>query len=319
MNPLSSIAGRPATPSNPVIPVTQHPDMDTPLPSTELPYDNLIEASDPTERHRIRNRVNGRVRANTPYLGTNGLDWTPLPPFSDTSGGLRTSRINQNPLPGKFAGRATRSPNLDWHTPQERPGTPFLDRNDVLPQAVTYERTPFSPPSQVSPFLDRNDALPQALRYEHTPFSPPLAPFDSEDSSYPNTNVSGTGGDLYSSQQRSTPAPAYRAYRAYRTPRPHGTGTKVWSGTQSLPAFVPERELRGQTPRYPSDDDSHCKRATGVKSVNAYLDATKAKKPLKMLITSCTSCREGKLRCDRKYPRCGRCERLGVVCKWENP
>lgn len=291
MNPFSSIAGRPATPSNPVIPVTQHPDMDTPLPSTELPNDDLIEALDLTERHRIRNRVNGRVRANTPYLNPRGFDWSPIPQFNDTSGGLQTSRINQDPLPGQFAGRATRSPSLDWHTPQERPGTPFLDRND---------------------------ALPQAGRDLHTPFSPPLALFDSEDSGYPNTNVSGTGRDLSSSQQRSTPAPAYRTYRTYRTPRPHGTGTKVWSGTQSLPAFVPERELRGQTPRYPSDDDSHCKRATGVKSVNAHLDATVAKKPLKMFLTSCTSCKEGKLRCDRKLPRCGRCERLGVVCKWEN-
>lgn len=285
MDSFSGIAGRHPTPSNPFITVTQHPDIDTPLPSTELPGDDRIEAPDPTERHQIRNspyhRVNGRAQAPSPYTNTSGLDWRPIAQPSGTSGGLKTFCINQNVRP-EFTRSTTSNPSVDWYTAQERPWN--------------------------------NPFLPQAYKDLHTPLSPlaPLALFGSEDSGYPSTYVSGTGRDLYSSLPRSVPAPAYRTYR---TPRPHGTGTKVWSATQSLP----EPELRDETPRYPDHHGSHRKRSTDVESVNAYLDATKAKKPLKKLLTSCTSCSEEKIRCDQKYPRCGRCERLGVVCNEENP
>ncbi|KAI7773313.1 hypothetical protein LA080_011336 [Diaporthe eres] len=133
------------------------------------------------------------------------------------------------------------------------------------------------------PVRNRNNPLPQAGTDTYIPLSlPPVPPIDSEDSDYSDT-FGSTTGNLYSSHPRSAPTPADRTQR---TDRPDGLGTKIRPGTQCLPTFVSEPELRGETPRYADDHGSHRKTATDVKPVNADLDASKAKKPLKMLVTS---------------------------------
>lgn len=289
MNPSSSLAGRPPKPSKSVIPVTQRHGMGTPLPSAELPNDDPIEAPDPTERHRIQSspdsssndRVNDHAQAPEPFLNTSSLAMPgPIPGFSDTLSSSQTSSIHQNSGRRAQLVRPTTGNSI-----ADKPEDPIANQNDPLHQAVI---DPYHPDG-------------------------PFKMYD-EDSGY-FENFGSATRYISSSHPRAAPAPEFRTFE---TPSLHGLETKIRLGTCSIAELTPEAELLSETPRYPYDDSSHCKRATDVKSVKACLDATKAGKPLKMLVTSCTSCREGKTRCHRNYPQCLRCKRLGLVCKWEN-
>lgn len=264
--------------------------MGTPLPSAELPNDDPIEASDPTERHRIQSspysssndRVNDHAQAPEPFLNTSSLAMPgPILGLSDTLSSSQTSSIHQN-----SGRRAQLVRPATGNSIVEKPRDPNANRYDPSPQAVI---DPYHPDG---PFPSMYD----------------------EDSAYFEIFGPGTR-HIFSSPPGSAPAPEHRTYRKRSL---HGLGTKVRTGTHSVAGFVNGPRVRIATPLYPHDNRSHRKRATDMKSVKAYLDATKADKPLETLGTSCMSCWEGKLRCDRNYPRCARCEHLGRVCKWKN-
>lgn len=110
----------------------------------------------------------------------------------------------------------------------------------------------------------------------------------------------------YKQRGHVTPPPLtqYQLTSASNQPEPSSSkdslGPKIWTGTQFLPRFVKQQEVPGEGMCYFYDDGSHCKNVIDGEAVNAHWGVTKAGKPRKRLAIACITCREKKIKCDRK-------------------
>jgi hypothetical protein len=95
-------------------------------------------------------------------------------------------------------------------------------------------------------------------------------------------------------------------------------GPKIWVGTHFRPRFVRTAEVPGEGICHFYDDGSHCKIVIDGKAVNAHLGVTSVGKPRKRVPIACIKCRTKKTKCHLDYPRCARCEKLGLICEFKN-
>jgi Fungal specific transcription factor domain/Fungal Zn(2)-Cys(6) binuclear cluster domain len=68
---------------------------------------------------------------------------------------------------------------------------------------------------------------------------------------------------------------------------------------------------------YVYDDGSVCQKTINGDPVNPKWGTTKAGKPRKRLGQACNTCREKKIRCDPKIPKCTQCQKFDRECKFE--
>jgi hypothetical protein len=85
-----------------------------------------------------------------------------------------------------------------------------------------------------------------------------------------------------------------------------------------LPHVVDERHIEGEGICYIYADGSHCPKAIEGIPVNANWGVTKAGKPRKRLAQACLTCREKKIKCQPKLPKCDQCQKSGRECRFES-
>lgn len=84
------------------------------------------------------------------------------------------------------------------------------------------------------------------------------------------------------------------------------------------PHVVDERYIEGEGLCYVYADGSHCPKSIQGIPVNANWGVTKAGKPRKRLAQACLTCREKKIKCQPKLPKCDQCQKSGRECRFES-
>lgn len=137
----------------PATTVTQHLEMDTPLPSIELPVEDLIEKPDIAGRRATRNSpdssfsdyMEGCQRPHESHLNSAAAAWPPPTlGFIDFSDDWHTSGINGLPPTHEdIVQLATPNPILDWYTSETKPWD--LIQGAPSPRADKRMYSPFIP------------------------------------------------------------------------------------------------------------------------------------------------------------------------------
>ena len=91
-----------------------------------------------------------------------------------------------------------------------------------------------------------------------------------------------------------------------------GTNTNV----KPVPRVVREENIPGEGPCWLYEDGTIVPKTINGEAVNAQWGITKAGKPRKRLAIACSTCREKKIKCDPKEPKCVQCEKSGRQCRF---
>lgn len=284
-------------PQAPATTVTQHLEMDTPLPSIEVPNEKMTEV--PDLAGRSRRQISPGFSSNDSMESRQRCTESPLhhavgPPrihsFLESYRDLQPSGINDFPPTHEDSVQlATPNPIVNLYTSEKKPSE--LIQGAPLPRADTKMYDPFIPP----------------MAPEHQ-----LITDSTRDPAYLDLSLLGPGEGTTSFHLQSAPVPAKTI------PSLEGLGPKIWTGTHFLPRFVRAAEVPGEGLCYFYDDGSHCKAVIDDEAVNAHWGVIKSGKPRKRLAISCITCREEKIKCDPDYPRCVQCEKFGRICKFNN-
>lgn len=89
-------------------------------------------------------------------------------------------------------------------------------------------------------------------------------------------------------------------------------------GSAAMPYVTDERFIEGEGTCYVYSDGSHVPKAIDGIPVNANWGITKAGKPRKRLAQACLTCREKKIKCTPKLPKCDQCQKSGRECRFES-
>lgn len=282
----------------PTATVTQHLEMDTPLPSIELPVEDLTEGPDLATRGRTQNspdssfndRMEGRQRPHESHLNDTGEAWSAPFAFMDFFDYGSTLGINGfPPIHEDPFQLATPDPILDWVMSLEKPLDPI--QGAPLPRADEKMYGPLIP--QIAPEYQLINGCTRD-------------PTDLE--SY----MSEPGKGTTSSHLQSAPV------SAKTIPGLDGIGPDIWAGSHFLPRFVRAAELPDEGLCYFYNDGSHCKTVIDGEAVNPYLGVTESGEPRKRLAIACVTCIENKIKCVPDYPCCVQCKKFGRICKFEN-
>lgn len=124
---------------------------------------------------------------------------------------------------------------------------------------------------------------------------------------------------------RSMPPSFGAQYAQPAQHRPHGrtiTNSKSHSGCETnvtvkpLPRVIREEMIPGEGPCWIYEDGSVVPKAINGEAVIPEWGVTKAGKPRKRLAIACSTCREKKIKCDPREPKCVQCEKSGRECRF---